>query len=748
MNSDNVLYDTNSFQTPITQGLKDSIHPEVYANLMEFIHTVEFVKNLVSPDRPRIKDLKKVKGKIVVDLENPHVLEDMDFFVKTRDAYLEQGYYTSAKFSKDPKSDYRKFWDEEERRSLEGHVNKKTGEWIPGYLYFYWNFGRILKTTEAKGAEMVNGKIRSDRGEYFPDIWEIDYFYFHYIDQAEQSGLYGALLKCRGVGASFKAACMAIRNFFLIRKSKTFIMAYSDGYLYDDGLMNKITDMESFMQIKTAFRKRKITSTPKKYLSGYKDKSNNNTQTGYLSEITGVNTKNPDAGRGKRGKLIVHEEFGSHKSGLDVWRVCDRSLDDRGNVFGFQLAQGTGGDDQSDFQALVRLFFKPKAFKIKHLRNVFDKNAASTTSAFFIGDYMNRPRSYNKNGVTNVVKNLIDIFEERRLIELELDDADEIAKKKAEGAITPLEAITVMEGSVMPKELAKEAIAELSSDYENRTRGFHYVRFSRVGEDVRTIHSADYTPITEYPYTGNRPHMAAVTIKKLPKKHADGTIPHFRYIMGIDTIEDDENLKGSLFSFQVMDLWTDDIVCWYIGRHVIVEDDYELAMATCMLYNATANYESNLKGLYAFFKNNMALRYLANTPDILVEKELLKRKGTVGNRLKGTRATAPINAWGLRLQAKWLRTEHTYYAGKLGIETVDDIEYLREVSLHDPVGNYDKLSAGNMLFIYREDLVKVTDSNKNSNLNTSEDYNSDNFFDESGSDIDNFISLSDELDEF
>lgn len=48
---------------------------------MDFITNVEFIRNLISPDRPRAKDLPRdEKGRIIVNLENPHIIEDADYF--------------------------------------------------------------------------------------------------------------------------------------------------------------------------------------------------------------------------------------------------------------------------------------------------------------------------------------------------------------------------------------------------------------------------------------------------------------------------------------------------------------------------------------------------------------------------------------------------------------------------------------------------------------------------------------------
>ena len=725
-----ILLATNEYQTDIDEDLKESLPDEVYMELVEFCSSVEFVKQLISPERKRAIEMKRdKKGRIEVDVTKPHILEDMDFFIQDRLHYEKHGYYSATKKSKDPRSPYRKHWDEQKKRGLQGMINPTTGEWISGYNYWYWNYGRI-QATEAEEGEEVNeyGKVRADRDEFFPDLWEIDYFYFHYLEQAEQRGLFAALLKCRGMGASFKSANMTLRNYFLIRRSSSFVMATSDSYFYEDGIMEKVTEQEAFIQNNTAYRKNKLNSSMGHIKSGVKDK-HTDVKTGFLSEVAAVNTLNPQKSRGKRAKLVIQEEAGSNKTLIKSWGIVEKSLDDKGNVFGIQIAMGTGGDEHSDFLGLTNLFFRPKGYSVYDIPNVFDKNATNTRCGFFMGEYMNRPRSYNDNGTTDVVMNLVSIFKQRHILQTELQDAEAFAQKKAEGAITPLESIISMQHSMFPRELLKMCISELSNDYMTVTKHHHHGNFARSNGKASFIHGGK--PILDYPYLGKQQHMAAAVIKTMPETHGDGSIPWGRYIMGVDTLEDDGG-GGSLFSWQIMDLWKDDIVAWYIGRKTITADDYDQVLAACMMYNASCNYENNLKGLYGFFNNHNALRYLADTPQILKDKGFAAKKQNIGNKDKGTRANQNTNKWGRELQAGWLRKSHMYYEGKRGAETVEDLEYLRECSMWEPMGNYDKVSCGNMLFIYREELTKATEYNRFSEDRPTSEYEGDSFFDEFG----------------
>ena len=745
-----IIIPTNKYQTDIDKKLKDSLPDDVWINLLDFVDSVEFVKKCIAPDRPYVADMPKDEnGYVLVDIANPHILENMEFFIQDRLHFDQHGYYNASKKSFDPNSAYRIYWDEQKRRSLEGYENEETGEWISGYNYFYWNFGRIYLTVEHAEREEAKKKTssrpgrrrasransrrknvkRADRIESFPDIWEIDYYFFHYIEQAEENGEYAALLKCRGMGASFKGAGFFNRNYYLIKGSKSFAFAYSDGYLTDDGILTKTWDMEGFIQKHTAFKKNKLVSSIMHRKSGYFNKDID-AEDGFLSEISGVNTKNPDSGRGKRGKIVIHEEAGSHKHQTKVWSITDKSLDDKGNVFGLQLGMGTGGDENSDFIGLTRLYFTPRGYNVHAIPNVFDKGTKDNYAGFFMGEYMNRPNSYNSDGITDIVKNLVTIFEHRHILEQEIDDPNVLEQKKAEGAITPLESIVTMEESVFPKTAIKAKLAVMAADMINLTKFHKHGWVIRKGETGHFELDKQRKPINEYPYLGKQANRAAAQIFNVPATHSDGSIPWLRYIIGVDVIEEDEGV-GSLFSFHVMDLWRDVIVATYTGRSVMTDDDYDLLLATALWYNASIMYENNLKGLYGFFKNKRALKFLAPTPQIIIDKGYQKTTGYTGNKSLGIRTTKGTNSWGRQLQASWLRRENDGLDTEdymTGLDTVQDMGYLRELSMYAPVGNYDRISAGNMLFIYREELTKITESTKFSNLATEEDYNSDEFF--------------------
>ena len=206
-----ILIKTNKYQTPITQELKDSLHKEVYDNIMEYLGTVKFIQNLISPNREYIEDrpvmtyedhdgeIKEYEdGRKLIDITNPHILNkrDLDFFRDRAIFYQKNGKYTTIPPNPNPNSDYAAFWKGEVRKWKYGVV-APSGDWIPGDLYYYWNYSRIW-LTEADGNSKSNK--RAERRTAFPRPWLGDYLFYHYMEQGREMGMHGKLLKSRGVG--------------------------------------------------------------------------------------------------------------------------------------------------------------------------------------------------------------------------------------------------------------------------------------------------------------------------------------------------------------------------------------------------------------------------------------------------------------------------------------------------------------------------------------------------------------------
>lgn len=714
----------NKYQSPITDELKESLPKEVYENLIEYISTIGFIKNLIAPEHIRgfAKDRPKSTlyddGRIDVDITNPHILEDMDYFRERALFFERNGKYTNLTPNSNPKSEYAEFWKEELRRWKHGLIRPSDGEWIPGELYFYWNYSPIW-LVETIATSKKGERSQGERKRKFPKPWLGDYLYFHYTCKAKRLGKHGKILKTRGIGFSFKNASESPRNMYVFPGSgnPNFHLASDKGFLSGDkGIWGKVLDVLDWIAETTPLPRMRISDATKEMnvQLGFKDEYG--TRKGLLSSVFGISLKdNPDKARGIRGPLIHYEEDGLFPNLEKAWNVNRKAVEDGGVSFGFMLAGGTGGVEGASFAGSEKLFYKPNAYNIYGIPNVFDKNAnGENECGFFWGAYLNRNECYDESvGEPDVIKALVEILLDRHEVKYNSSDARAITQKKAEEPITPQEAIMRTEGTVFPVADIKDYLESIGPKKESFLAE-HYVGdliYNNEGK-VEWKPNSDKYPLRAYD-SADTDRTGCLEIFEMPKTNANGEIPRGRYIFGVDPIDADTGT--SLFSFFGLDTFTDRIVCEYTGRPRLANDAYEILLRTLKFYNGEANYESNLKGLFSYFDARNCLHYLCDVPQILRDMDMVKATNLYGNKAKGTHANVEINKWGRLLQAQYMITR--YNEGdeddmSLKLHHIRSIPYLEECVAWNSDGNFDRVSAMGMLFLLREDRVKRTKSLK------------------------------------
>lgn len=722
----------NSFQSKLTEEVKKSLPREVYLELIDTLSSITFIKNLVSTedirgyakDKPRSKDYDD--GRIEVDLTNPHILEDMDFFREKALFFEKHGKYTNLTPNPNPKSEYGTFWKQELHRWKYGLVRPSDGEWIPGELYFYWNYSPIWLVEQA-GTQSDGVKSQGERVRKFAKPWLGDYLFHHYVEQCKRRGKHGKMLKCRGVGASFKAASWSPRNIYVYPGSgnPNFHLASDKGFLSGDkGIWGKIVDCLDWIAETTPLERMRVVDRAGSTLEiqlGFKDEYG--VRKGNLASVHGISLKdNPDKARGIRGPLIHYEEDGLFNNLEKAWNVNRKAVEDGNTTFGFMIAMGTGGVEGGSFEGSEKLFYSPGAYNVYGIPNVFDKNAnGDTLCGFFWGAYMNRKNCYNEHiGEPDVIKALIEILLDRHLVKYSSTDPSAITQKKAEECITPQDAIMRTEGTVFPVSDLKDYLESIMVRKESFLAEHYVGELVRTGDGkLKWRLNNDKFPLRSYD-KDNANREGCLEIFEMPSENANGEIAHGRYIAGIDPIDADSGT--SLFSIQVMDLFTDRIVAEFSGRPRLAEEAYEISLRLLEFYNAVANYEKNLKGLFSYFDKKNALFRLCDTPQILKDMQLTKDMG-YGNTSKGTHANLEVNKWGRKLQADWMNTsvEDEENPGKLKLHTIRGLAYIEECIKWNSDGNFDRVSAAGMLFILREDRYKRTQSaivNKDKQIET------------------------------
>ena len=708
----------NKYQTELTEELMNTLPQEVQEQLLETLTTVEFVKRLISPNRPYARDLPRdEKGRIIVDITNPHIIENADYFRQPALHFLKYGCYTFLKPNSNPNSEFRRHWDEEKRRCYEGYVRESDGEWVTGFNYWFMNYCPMMVN------KLIEGRKKAIRTEAFPFFFEGIYWRFHYLWQAREGGKHAIELAKRGCAKSYSLAAIMSHNLILgeseesNRRVITVLTAYQKEYLKDDkdGTLSKFKPSINFSFANTPFPHLMLKNSPNEmsWQMGYKDEYG--VEKGSLNQVLAVSAKDDSEKlRGKRG-WILFEEMGSFKGLLSLYDITRKSVEDGDYTFATMYLVGTAAESESDFSSAKTLLYNPDGYNILSIDNVFDRpKQGKPKFGFFFPSYINRAGCYNKDGVSDVVKALIEILIARYKAKYSADPKS-VLRVIAEDPITPAEAIIKVKAAYFPITALTERLSQLDQDV-------HAYDDVYVGKLVQNSNGVEFTPTSDVPirkFGVKNDTPGAVEIFEMPEKDRSGKVPHTRYIIGHDPVDNDQAESSSLSSTFVLDLWTDKIVAEYTGRQSFADDNFEIVRLLCLFYNAKCLYESNKKGIFAYFSKMNCTHLLADTPEFLRDKQLIKYS-SFGSNAKGVNASAAINAYANNLIRDWLMKPVTIIQNVDGEDvevTVYNLNFLRnralieELIAFNPEINVDRIRALGMVMLYREEKMVLYQGN-------------------------------------
>ena len=717
--SDDFYIPTNEFQTAITKDFLSTLPEEVAEQLLDFVTNVPYIQNLISPNRRRAKDMPHdEEGRVIVDLANPHILEDMDYFRPAALHFKKHGCYTFLRPNPNPNSEYKKWINEEKRRCREGFVRESDGEWITGYMYWYMNYCPIMLT------KVTEGKKKADRVEDFPETWEGIYLRFHYIHQAREAGHHAIELARRGCSKSYSLASMMAKNLILgestevCKRVTTVLTAYQKEYLADkDGTLSKFEPMINFVSENTEFPRLRLRSSSQDmfWQMGYID--NYGRKKGSLNSVMGVSSKD-DSGklRGKRGH-IYFEEMGSFQNLLEIFDVVRQGMEEGDYTYGLAFLVGTAAEKESNFESAKTLLYNTEVYNIHTIKNVYDKpKQGKPTFGYFFPAYVNRKGCYNKDGVSDAVKALVQILQARYKAKYG-SDPNSVLRVIAEMPITPAEAIIKVKNAFFPVTALTERLQQIDLD----SKAYDDVKVGNLvleGNEVK-FRPSDDKPIRKYGVDNST--QGAIEIYEVPQRNSSNKVYDNRYIIGHDPVDNDQAESHSLSSTFVLDLYTDRIVAEYTGRQPFADDNFEIVRLLCLFYNAKCLYESNKKGIFAYFQKLQCTHLLADTPEYLRDKQMVKYS-SFGSNAKGVNASAAINNYANGLIRDWLLKPIPTIIVEDGVEKqvqISNLYFIRgralleELIAFDPVRNFDRIRALGMLMLYREEKIILYGSNLN-----------------------------------
>lgn len=563
--ADTVIIPTNEYQTPITKELLDMYPDEVQEQFLEFVDTVPLIKYMIGTDRKRARDLARdSKGRIIVDITHPHILEDMDYFRPSAKFFQENKCYTLLQPNSNPKSEFGKWLSEEFRRCREGYVRESDGEWVTGQMYWFLNYCPIMLNRLAPGSDIYV------RVEEFPDFWEGIYYRFHYIDQARHAGKHCMELARRGCGKSYSLASLMSHNLILgeneVAKARvtTVLTAGTKEYLADkDGTFTKFSPMIDFCANNTFFPRLMLKRSPSEMIWRMGYKNSNKNELGSLNSVMGLSVKDDEGKiRGKRG-YILFEEMGNYANFKEVWDNVRDSVKEGSHVFSLLYAVGTAGDDESDFSGVRTILYNPSAYEVYALDNVYDKVGKGTNKfAYFFPSYISRAGCMDKDGNSDVVKALFEILMERWMVK-QGGDSKSLLSRIAQMPVTPAEAILKVKSNFFPVTMLTERLRQLDQDphaYDDVYVG----TLIEVNGKVE-FRATDDVPIRQWQVDNT--NQGALEIYEMP---ASGHIPSNRYIASCLTsgqlVHTDSGLKP------VEDVTLDDMLLNKDGEYVKIKN--------------------------------------------------------------------------------------------------------------------------------------------------------------------------------
>ncbi len=634
------------------------------------------------------------------------------YFSEAANYKLKHGVYTLAPFGS---KDYKDFWDEQDKRCLEGY--EVAGTRITGQHYFFLNFKQLEVVIDTKATS-------SRKEKTFPRFWEAHYKFFHALEEAEIAGKHMCILKPRGSGFSEIMSSCGVRDYTLVKGSKSFYFASNVGFLNKDGVITKCWDHLEFLNSETekAYRHlRQVKNQDLHKRASQLDPKTTN-EYGYKSEIIARVIDHPrkvrGARTGSRGK-VYFEEGGSFPNLKDAI-ITTRPLVEQGGVTTGQIVVwGTGGEKGPGIEGLEHIFYHPDAYNMMSWENRWDEDRVGTKCCHFIPVYAAMDKFMDDEG--NADQQAARAYHEKERHKIHKEDPTGEDKYIAEYPFTPGEALIRLNDNLFPVAELQKQLLRVQTD--NSIKGFlkhGYMEKDTVSQKAKFRLNTKSRPITEFPHQNGDNLEGCTTIVEVPYRDQLGHVPGNLYLIVVDPYyKDDSESKVSLAAAYVykhmnnMSPTEDDlIVAWHVSRPEKLEDFYKELFLLAEYYNATIQSEiaGGGKGILDYAGFHKLKHYCEKEPDIFYNKEVA---------MKSFNKPYFMNMAGDRPQlahaylADWLRQERSAISDGgvqvtiKNLNKIYDEGLLKELIKFNSEGNFDRVSAMRILPFMIKDRTEI-----------------------------------------
>lgn len=502
--------------------------------------------------------------------------------------------------------------------------------------------------------------------------------------------------KSRRKGYSYKDGAICANVYNTQRNAQIIIGAFEKKFLYPKGTMGMASDYLNFLNEHTGWAKsRDYVDKVDHKRASYSEKQNGITiEKGYMSEIFALTFKdNPDAARGKDGKIFLLEEAGAFPNLKDSFNAITPALGAGRFITGQIIIFGTGGDMESGTVDYADMFYNPIAYRLMPFVNIWDENAENTTCGFFHPVTWNMEGFYDEQGNSDIEK-ATEFELERRREKMEAASSSTIVEKHMqEFPFSPSEAFLTVSTNNFPVVELRNQLNKVRSEHLQTTKGTPVYLERKEGKIVaRPDLEGKLKPI--YNYKVKQDDISGCPIIY---EYPVDNIPKGLYKIGFDPYQQDEGSSlAAIYVYKSVHSGTyskNIIVAEYVGRPQEADDVSRIASMLADLYNAEIMHENEVSHVKNYFRRIKRLDQLAVQPDTVISKNV---KASKVARVYGMHMNEQLKDAGEKYIKDWLLQVRDYDENGnaiLNLETIYSIGLLEELILYNRKGNFDRVMA-------------------------------------------------------
>jgi hypothetical protein len=649
--------------------------------------------------------------------------------------FQENEYYTDLV---EDTHDWNEFWDEEERRIMNGLWI--DGFYIPGLYYFYLNYIRIYR--------------KQDNTYEFPDVYDMDYHTFLCLEHAVLLKLDFAVIKKRQSGFTLKFCVPLIRELFFSRGSPNYIATFEEAQVLKTWT-EVIEPYREHLNTHTAWYREFTPSKPLNWRTAKQviSESGRNITVGRKNSLKGlILSKSPSKGVGGGAKWILGDEAGVNPV-LSKFKGYIDSMMYYGNVkTGTIIFSGAVGELKHLEGGLKDYVQYPEKNGFYAVDNIWDKDNefSGKKCGFFVpeswayfgvdddptSEFYGQP-FIDEHGNSFVERAEVYIRKKREgLIGENAKEADKFSISQA--PLTLAECFQYRGDNVFPTDLINPQIAKVEKNEDHGT----FIDLYRTQDKVvkhKLLSKYDHKPILEHPIDPKRKDKDGVMqVWEFPPPNRQ---TYGVYWAGVDIVRDSESVNSPSLnvihiykgSHNLSEEYTEDrIVAKYMSRPKDKMDWFQKALLLLEWYNAEALVENNVNW---FIEQGIIAKQqfrLAKAPQW--SKDLTPQGTAHLTKPYGVVMTPKLHEKIIDAISSYIKepifTSYDENTGEptihCGIERIRDLQLLKELVNYRPKkeyekGNYDSLISFGLALLHAKNNevlgIIPEDTKENVNFN-------------------------------